>query len=62
MFALVSEALLQKQEILLVCEGLDTVSTVYINDKEVGKSVNMFVRYIFDVKHALKVRVSIIKV
>ena len=61
MFALVSEALLQKQEVLLVCEGLDTVSTVYINGKTVGKSVNMFVRYSFDVKHTLKVRVSIIR-
>ena len=41
----------------MVCEGLDTVSVVSINDIEVGRSVNMFVRYIFDVKHVLKVRV-----
>ena len=39
----------------MVCDGLDTVSVVYINDEEVGRSINMFVRYIFDVKHALHV-------
>ena len=54
---LVSEKFLQKTTILLVCDGLDTVSVVYINDKEVGRSVNMFVRYIFDVKHALHVSI-----
>ena len=55
---LVSEKFFQKTTILLVCDGLDTVSVVYINDKEVGRSVNMFVRYIFDVKHALHVSKS----
>ena len=58
---LVSETFLQKQDVLLVCEGLDTVSVVYINHKEVGRSVNMFVRYAFDVKHALQVRIFIIR-
>ncbi len=37
---------------MLVCEGLDTVSTVYINDKPVGTSTNMFARYFFNIPHA----------
>ena len=54
-FTSVSEEFLERQTILLVCDGLDTISVTYINNKEVGRSVNMFVRYIYDVKHALNV-------
>jgi len=41
--------------VVLVCEGLDTIAEVFINDQSVGKSENMFARYIFDVKGALTV-------
>ena len=47
--------LLTKQRVRLVCDGLDTVSTVYINNIQVGSSDNMFVRYEYDIKYALKV-------
>lgn len=40
---------------MLICEGLDTVSRIYINDNLVGQSENMFVRYIFNIKNALQV-------
>ncbi|XP_071945951.1 beta-mannosidase-like [Antedon mediterranea] len=33
----------------LVCDGLDTVSTVFINGHRVGNSVNMFLRYIYNI-------------
>ncbi len=37
-----------------MAKGIDTVSGVYINDKLIGKTDNMFVRYKFDVKQVLK--------
>lgn len=40
---------------MLICEGLDTIAKVYINDILVGESVNMFVRYIYDIKDVLRV-------
>lgn len=40
-----------KSKILLVCEGLDTIATVYINNLRVGQSTNMFVRYEWNIKN-----------
>lgn len=37
----------------LVFEGLDTFATISINNEEIGKTENMFRRYIFDVKNSL---------
>lgn len=45
--------LLGKVNIVLLCEGLDTVAKVFINDNLVGQSENMFVRYIYNIKAAL---------
>ncbi|PVD35823.1 hypothetical protein C0Q70_02792 [Pomacea canaliculata] len=50
----VNNSVLKSQAIQLVAEGLDTIATVYINGIMVGKSDNMFVKYTFDVKSALK--------
>ena len=38
----------------LLAEGIDTVSSVYINDQLIGKTDNQFVRYVWDVKKVLK--------
>ncbi len=38
----------------LVAKGIDTVSRIYINDKLIGTTDNMFVKYKFDVKQVLK--------
>ncbi|XP_076069531.1 beta-mannosidase isoform X2 [Oratosquilla oratoria] len=46
---------LASERVALVFEGLDTVAQVKVNDVLVGRSDNMFVRYIFDVKDYLKV-------
>lgn len=51
----VKEPLFSKRKIVLVCEGLDTISDIFINDIFIGSSKNMFVRYIFDIKAALTV-------
>ncbi|XP_045208111.2 beta-mannosidase-like isoform X1 [Mercenaria mercenaria] len=53
-FTLTSD-ILQYRAVVLVCEGLDTVSTVIVNNKTVGTSDNMFVRYVYDIKSALVV-------
>jgi beta-mannosidase len=37
-----------------VCEGLDTIASVYINGILVGKSDNMFRRYSWDVTSILE--------
>uniref|UniRef100_A0A224XIF3 Beta-mannosidase B n=1 Tax=Panstrongylus lignarius TaxID=156445 RepID=A0A224XIF3_9HEMI len=39
----------------LVLHGADTMSEIYINDKFVGTTTNMFVRYRYDVKNVVKV-------
>ena len=47
--------LLQYSSVILICEGLDTISNVSINGRIVGTSDNMFVRYTYDIKPYLKV-------
>ncbi|HEX8465027.1 MAG TPA: glycoside hydrolase family 2 TIM barrel-domain containing protein [Abditibacterium sp.] len=49
----VSAEALQEERVDLVCEGLDTVATVFVNGIEVGRSENMHVEARFDVKAAL---------
>lgn len=47
--------MLNHTRVALVFEGLDTAAEVFLNDQSVGKSTNMFARYIFDVKSSLQV-------
>lgn len=49
----VTSDMLRNKAVVLVCEGLDTISTVVVNNQTVGKSDNMFVRYVFDIKSYL---------
>ncbi|KAL3278385.1 hypothetical protein HHI36_013713 [Cryptolaemus montrouzieri] len=51
----VGEELLKYSNINLVFEGIDTISTIFLNGREIGNSSDMFVRYIFDVKNELVV-------
>ena len=46
----------------MVADGIDTVSTVYVNDKIVGKTNNQFIRYNFDLKPVLKTGKNQIKI
>lgn len=39
---------------ILDCEGLDTLATVSLNGKEVGKTINQFRHYLLDVKDVLQ--------
>jgi len=51
-FSIPSEAL-QEERVDLVCEGLDTVATVWINGQEIGRSENLHVESRFEAKAAL---------
>ncbi|KAK7109878.1 hypothetical protein V1264_013839 [Littorina saxatilis] len=42
------------ESVLLVAEGVDTVSTVVINGKDVGKTFDMFVRYSWDITDVIQ--------
>ena len=61
-FCQVSEEAASKERMVLVCDGLDTVASILINGKLVGKTSNMFHRYIFDVKNAIEAGANIIQV
>ena len=62
LFFAVNSTLLSKKSVNLVAQGIDTVSTVYINDKIVGQTNNQFVRYRFDIKSVLKSGQNSIKI
>ncbi len=46
--------LLHQPHIWLVCDGLDTLATVGLNGRELGRAANMFRQYRWDVKPLLK--------
>ncbi|KAI1286843.1 Beta-mannosidase [Halotydeus destructor] len=58
----VTEDILSKGAVSLVLNGVDTVSSVYINGKLVGKTDNMFVSYKFDIKSVLQLGLNKIMV
>jgi beta-mannosidase len=50
----VPASLLQRERVLLRCEGLDTFATISVNGAEVARTNNMFRVWEFDVKALLK--------
>ncbi len=50
----VDPVLLESDRIELVFDGLDTVSQIWLNDKLIGKTENMFISHRFDVTDRLK--------
>ena len=51
----VEPEMLDEERIFLVCDGLDTLATVELNDKVLGHTDNMFRQYRWDVTSALRV-------
>ena len=45
---------LRRSRVYLVCDGLDTLATVYLNGSELGRTANMFRSFRWDVKSLLK--------
>jgi len=51
-----------KEKPELVCEGIDTLSTIFINDKKVGETANMHRSYRFSIHEALVVGENVIRI
>lgn len=58
----VTEDDLSAQQLVLVCEGLDTLAELYVNDTPVAKTDNMHRIYRFDIKSLLQSGENIIHV
>jgi len=56
----VARDLLDRERVLLVCEGLDTLAAVVLNGRELGRADDMFRSWTFDVKGILKLVGSIL--
>lgn len=50
----IDEKFLESDRVDLVCEGLDTFATIYLNRAEVGACQNMFIPHRFDVRPFLQ--------
>ena len=50
----VEDSLLEKRAVFLVCHGLDTSATLYLNQRLIGSTNNMFIRYKYDIKPYLR--------
>jgi beta-mannosidase len=46
----VTKEFISEDQVYLVCDGLDTIANVFVNDKLVGASQNMFRQYRWDIK------------
>ncbi|CAN9501998.1 unnamed protein product [Ophioblennius macclurei] len=57
-----SDTFRQKQKVLLVFDGVDTVASVSLNGMVVGKTDNMFRRYDFSVRDLLKDEENLLEV
>jgi beta-mannosidase len=51
-----TRGLLSEEKVLLVCDGLDTLATVFLNGHELGHTDNMFRRYQWEVKPLLNAK------
>jgi beta-mannosidase len=50
----VPETFLTHEQVLLRCEGLDTLTTIWLNGREIGHTDNMFRTWEFDLKDTLQ--------
>ena len=58
----VSEEVMNKNNVRLICHGLDTLATIWINDQKVADTDNMFRTYALDVKQFLNQGLNRIRV
>lgn len=49
---------MEYENVNLVLDGVDTFADIVLNNVTIGSTTNMFVRYVFDVKDILKVRLG----
>lgn len=58
----VSKKFLRHNRVRLCCLGLDTLASIWINDRELARTDNMYRRWEFDIKSFLKVGENTIKI
>ncbi|WP_026882158.1 beta-mannosidase [Clostridium akagii] len=58
----VTEEILKSDEMILYCDGIDTISEIYINGKLISKTNNMHRQYKFSVKQVLKLGKNVINI
>ncbi|XP_067207111.1 beta-mannosidase [Linepithema humile] len=58
----VSSNFLKARKVVLVFHGVDTFANVFLNNHAIGKTSNMFLRYIFDVTDYIKEGQNLLKV
>ena len=58
----IEESQMNSDKLLLVCEGLDTLAEVYINETLIAETNNMHRRYEFDIKSFVELGVNSIRV
>lgn len=58
----VDRDLLSRRRIDLVCEGLDTIATIRVNGRDVGRADNMFRRWTFPVRDALRLGRNVLEI
>ncbi len=56
------DSTLRQQHINIVLEGIDTYASIYVNDTEIGKTNNMFIKYTFDIKKLVRAKNNILKI
>jgi beta-mannosidase len=54
--------LLSADRVELVCEGLDTIASLWVNDQPIGSAANMFCPHRFDVAGALKAGTNTLRI
>lgn len=50
----VDETVLKARFVNLVFEGVDTISSIFLNGRMIGSTDNMFIRYVYNVKNVLR--------
>lgn len=58
----VNDTLLSEEKVLLQCDGLDTVATIYINDKKIADTDNMHRTYEWDIKDFINAEKNTIRI
>lgn len=56
----VTEQMLQCDKVKLIFDGLDTIASIWLNEKLIAKTNNMFIGFSFDVKKHLKQKNNIL--
>ncbi|MFX0178400.1 MAG: glycoside hydrolase family 2 protein, partial [Candidatus Hodarchaeota archaeon] len=58
----VNSEFLKFHNILIHFNGIDTFADIYLNERQIGSTSNMFVAYQYNVKHLLKEKNNLLRV